>query len=109
MSARRCLGMTGNHNFPSGSKFFLQRIPSINLNFRFWMSCSKVLISQGLDPFLFHRKVHTVVTAKNLSDVSVSLPLISRKSVGVTMLLTGFIFYVKIMLLKSEGPSGKPS
>ncbi|GFU73158.1 hypothetical protein TNCV_1267981 [Trichonephila clavipes] len=23
----KCLGMTGNHNFPSGSKFFLQRIP----------------------------------------------------------------------------------
>ncbi|GFV49471.1 hypothetical protein TNCV_4544541 [Trichonephila clavipes] len=77
MSARRCLGMTGNHNFPSGSKFFLQRIPSMNLN------------SSFLDEFLFH--------------------WISRKSVGVTMLLTGFIFYVKIMLLKSEGPSGKPS
>ncbi|GFV27900.1 hypothetical protein TNCV_1950281 [Trichonephila clavipes] len=50
------------------------------------MSCSKVLISQGLDPFSFHRKVHTVVTAKNLSDASASFHWIFEKSVGVTML-----------------------
>ncbi|GFV10342.1 hypothetical protein TNCV_3313701 [Trichonephila clavipes] len=74
------------------------------------MGCSKVLISQGLDLFSVPscEVRHSAVTAKNSSGVSVSLfRWISRKSVGVTMLLTGFIFYVKIMLLKSEGPSGK--
>ncbi|GFV45590.1 hypothetical protein TNCV_4176131 [Trichonephila clavipes] len=67
MSARRCLGMTGNHNFPCGSKFFLHRISSMNLN-----SSS---LDELLKSFNFARfgsffcsitRFILVVTAKNL-------------------------------------------
>ncbi|GFU76484.1 hypothetical protein TNCV_1775531 [Trichonephila clavipes] len=68
-----------------------------------WMSCSKVLVSQGLDLFLFHRKVHT----RRLLKICLrfrfsSTGFLERASASNGMLLTGFIFYVKIMLLKSE-------
>ncbi|GFV10986.1 hypothetical protein TNCV_1731411 [Trichonephila clavipes] len=115
MSARRCLGMTGNHNFPSGSKilpakdtvdkseFFV--LDELLKSFNF----CKVFIL-----FLFHRKVHTVVTAKNLSGVSVSSSTDFERASASLCFFTGFIFYVKIMLLKCRRahlaslPEGSP-
>ncbi|GFV63205.1 hypothetical protein TNCV_2077371 [Trichonephila clavipes] len=60
MSARRCLGMTGNHNFPSGSKFFPAKDTVDESEFFVLDELLKSFnFARSWIFFLFHRKVHT--------------------------------------------------